>query len=257
MPQNGMALRAVVVDAVAPDLLLLGEDVTVARDGIERVGLGVVAAVGIEVIPFAVPDMGAVEEVGVVGGHVVDHRVTAQLVFVVAHLDAVDADQLLRVGIVVAALGLEQVFAVDEHAAPVELAHVVERVEEEAVGVERRVAVDHLDDVREDLRLVHLAVVEGAVTVDIGRVLVDEHVAEELDAHVRIAHGTVARDDRAVVLRGEVAHQEDDRIARGHGARDVGLEVDDFHLALRVGLRRSASPGEEESCDDDRRCYGK
>ena len=256
VPQDGVAMRTVVVDAVAPDLLLLGEDVAVARDGIERVGLLVAAPVGVEVVPLAVPDVGSVEEVGVVGGHVVDHRVAAQLVLVVAHLDPVDADQLLRVGVVVAALGLELILAVDEHAAAVEFAHVVERVEEEAVGIERRVAVDHFDDVRKDLRLVHLAVVEGAVAVDVGRVLVDEDVAEELDAHVRIAHGAVAGDDRAVVLRGEVAHQEDDRVARRDGTRDVGLEVDDFHLALRGGLRRSAPLCEEESHDGDRRCYG-
>ena len=95
-PQDHMVLGAVVMEAVAPDLLLFGQDIAVARHDVERIGLVVGTAVGIEVVAVLVPDVGAVEEKGVVGSHVVNHRIALEFVFVVAHFDAVDGDQLNR-----------------------------------------------------------------------------------------------------------------------------------------------------------------
>ena len=94
-----------------------------------------------------------------VGIRIVHHRIALEFVFVVAHFDAVDGDQLLRVGIVVAADRFEQVLAVEHHPAVGEFADVLLRVEQEFIGVERGVAVDDLDDVGVDPRLVQLAVV--------------------------------------------------------------------------------------------------
>ena len=95
-PQDHMVLGAVVMEAVAPDLLLFGQDIAVARHDVERIGLVVGTAVGIEVVAVLVPDVGILEEKSVVGGHVVDHRVALEFVFVVTHLDAVYANARLR-----------------------------------------------------------------------------------------------------------------------------------------------------------------
>ena len=256
-PQDHVVARTVEVDAVAPHLLLFGQHVAVAGDQIERVELLVGPAVGIEVVAVAVPDIRAFVEKSVVGGHVIDHRVAPEFVLVVAHLHPLHGHQLLRIGIVVAADRLEQILAVREHAAPVEPPHVGLRIEPEIVGVERGVAVDDLHDVGIDPRLVQVAVVFGPVAVDIGRILVDEHVAEELDAHVRIAHRRVARDDGPVVLRGEIPHQEDHRIARGHGPHEVRLEVDEFLPALLRGrLPHTATRGEHPRDGQCRNRYG-
>ena len=247
--QDDVVAHAVEVDAVAPHLLLVGQHIAVARHHIERVGLVVLAPVGIEVVAVAVPDVRPLEEIGVVGRHVVDHRVAREFILLVAHLHLVDGHQLLRVGIVVSAHRLEQVVAVDQHAAVVEEADVRLRVEEERVGVERGVAVDDLHQVGIDAGDVLLAVVLGPVAVDVGRILVDEHVAEEVHAHVRIADGAVTRDDGAVVLRGEVAHEVDHRIARRDGGHDVGLEVDDLRLAFgrRGSWRLGAATGQQHA----------
>ena len=171
--QNRVVLRPVEVDAVAPQLLLGGEQITVARHEVEGVGLAVFAAVGIEVVAPAAPDVGPVEEIGVVGGHVVNHRIARELVLVAAHFDLVDRHQLLGVGIVIAAHRFEDVLAVGQHSAACEKPDIVLGIEPELVGIERGIAVDHLDDGRIDTGLVDLAVVVGPVAVDVGGVLVD------------------------------------------------------------------------------------
>ena len=254
-----MVFGPVEIDAVAPHLLLVGQHVPVAGHLVKRVGFAVSAAVGIQIVALLVPDIGVFKEKGVVGSHVVDHRVALQFVFVVAHFDPVDADQLLAVGVVVTAHRLQPAVAVDKHAAPAEFADVLLRVEKELVGVERGVLVDHLDDIRKYAGFVHLAVVFGPVAVNIGRILVDQDIAEEFDAHVRIADGAVTRNDGAVVLRGEVAHQKNHRIARSHGTHVVRLEVDEFLLGRLLRLRRlHPAAGENHTaggqCDDR---YGK
>ena len=97
------------------------------------------------------------------------------------------------------------------------------------------------------------------VAVNIGRILVDQDIAEEFDAHVRIADGAVTRNDGAVVLRGEVAHQKDHRIARSHGTHVVRLEVDEFLLGRLLRLRR-LHPAAGENHADGGQCgdrYGK
>ena len=255
--QDDVVAHAVEIDAVAPHLLLVGEQVAVARHDIERIGLLIGPAVGVEVVAVAVPDIGPVVEESVVGGHVVDHRVARKFVLVVTHLDPLDRNQLLRVGIVVAAHRFEQVVAVGQHAPAAELTDVLLRVEEEFVGIERRVAVDHLHDVGIDPCLVPVAVILGPVAVDIGRILVDEDVAEELDACVRIADGRIARDHRTVVLCGEVAHQEYRRIPGSHGAHQVRLEVDEFLLALLpVGSGHAAAGGQEADRSREADGYG-
>ena len=99
-----------------------------------------------------------------------------------------------------------------------------------ALGMSEFVMMGILPDIARSL--VQLAVVFGAVAVNIGRILVDEDIAEELDPHVRITHGTVARNDSAVMLRGEIADQEDHRVAGGYGAHVVRLQVDEFLLGL-------------------------
>ena len=204
-PQHHVVFGSEIVDAVAPHLLFLGQHITVARDPVKRIGLVVRAPVGIEVVAVLVPDVGILEEKSVVGGHVVDHRVALEFVFVVTHLDAVYANEVFGVGIIVAAHRFEPVVPVYQYAAVGELADILLRVENKPVGIERGIAVDDLDDVGIDPRLVQLAVVFGTVAVNIGRILVDEDIAEELDPHVRITHGTVARNDSAVMLRGEIA----------------------------------------------------
>ena len=150
-------------------------------------------------------------------------------------------------------------YYIDKHAAPAEFADVLLRVEKELVGVERGILVDHLDDIRKYAGFVHLAVILGPVAVNIGRILVDQDIAEEFDAHVRIADGAVTRNDGAVVLRGEVAHQKDHRIARSHGTHVVRLEVDEFLLGRLLRLRRLHPAAGENHTDggqcDDR--YGK
>ncbi len=119
-----MVLGAVVMEAVTPDLLFFGQNIAVARHDVERIGLVVGTPVGIEIVAVLVPDVGVLEEKGIVGGHVVDHRIAFEFVLVVAHFHAVDGDQLLRIGIVVTPDRFEQVLAVQHHAAVVELADV-------------------------------------------------------------------------------------------------------------------------------------
>ena len=236
--QHEVAGGAVIVEAVAPELLFVGQHVAVARERIKLVGFFVFAPVGVEVVALLVPDVGVVEKVGVVGLQVVNDRIPLELVGFVAHFDALDAGHLPTVGIVVAAVRFEQVFAFDHHAAVPELAHVVERVEQEPAGVKRGVAIDDLHQLGIDPRFVLQAVVVGPVAVHIGRILVDEHVAEALDEHVVVAHGAVAGDDRSVVVGGEVPYQTHDRgIADFVGIDLVGGKIDQKRVLGR-GCRR-------------------
>ena len=238
-----MSREFVVVDRIAPHLLLLGEDIAVFSDGIQFAALVVAAAVGIEVVALRIPDIRMAEIVGVVGRQVVDHRIAREVVLLTADLHPIHTDHRAVVGIVVTAVRFELVFAVGHHAPVGEFTDVGLGVEKEFVGVERRVAVDHLHQIGVDVGHVRLAVVVGAVAVDVGVVLVDEHVAETLHVLLAVTHGAVAGDDRTAVVEGDVADQTDGRrIPKLDRVHHVGFQVDD----LLFGLCRTAAarPGE-------------
>ena len=113
---TSMSREFVVVDRIAPHLLLLGEDIAVFSDGIQFAALVVAAAVGIEVVALRIPDIRMAEIVGVIGRQVVDHRIAREVVLLAADLHPIHADHRAVVGIVVTAVRFELVFAVGHHA---------------------------------------------------------------------------------------------------------------------------------------------
>ena len=180
--QTGISAFAIVVERVAPQLLLLGKDVAVER---KRVVLAIAAecsSVGIQVLVLGrFPDVGIGEELGVVGLGVVDDRIAHHFVCLVAHLHAIDTNNIFCIGVVVTILGFELIIFVDDHTAARKLADVGLCIEKEVVRVECRTLIDHLDDVGIYACLVLLTVVFGTVAVDVRRALIDKHVAEALD----------------------------------------------------------------------------
>ena len=221
MAQDDMLLGAVVVECIAPQLLLLGQQIAVAGHHITGIGLAILTSVAIEVIAIDTPDVGALEEVGTIALHVVDHRVTSQFILLIAHLDPLDTNQILRIGIVVTAVGLDEVIPIGQHTAVLEKTDVLLRVKLEMAGIERSLAIDHLDDGRIDNHLIQLTVVIGPIAIDVGRVFIDKHIAEALDMGIGVAHGRIGGDDRSVVLGSEVPHHKNDRIALPHRPREV------------------------------------
>ncbi len=187
-----------------------------------------------------------VEVLREVGFDVVYHRVACHLVTVVAHLHVVDRNQIVRIGIVVSSVGLQQIVLVDSVAASEELAYIVVCIEGAVVGVHRSVAVDDLYQIGVDRGTVQVAVVLGTVAVYVGGVLVYEYVAEALEALVAVTHGAVGQNDRTVVVRGEVAHEDEDRrIAVIDHVGVVGDHVD--HLLL-LRFRRGLAGRRRASC---------
>ena len=177
-----MAVGTVVGDAVAPHLLLLREDISVAGNHIEVLRLVVVSLVGREVVAVGIPYLAVCEEAGQFGVGVVDCRVALHIVVGAVNLHILHANYVVRVGIVVASLRLHNVVILHQNSSSKVFANLVGGVEGEVIGVEQRIAIHHLDDGRVYLGNVAYAIVNGRVTIDIYRVLIDYHSAEEADA---------------------------------------------------------------------------
>ena len=226
---------AIVVQRVAHQLLLLGEDIAVAGQDIEALRLVKGSPIGVEVVALLhIPDVGVREELCVLGVTIIDNRVSSHLVGLVAHLHPIHADNIVVVGIDIASLRLQHILATYHHTATRKASDIGLGVELEVVGIERRVAVNDLDDLREDPRLVRVAVVLGSVAVDVGRTLVYQHIAEALNVSLRVAHCTIGRNHRAVMVRCEVAHH-DHYLAPVvlHLPALIGLHIDIIALGRR------------------------
>ena len=148
------------------------------------------------------------EELCIVGLGVVDHRVAEHIVLVVAHLYLIDADNLVQLGVDIATLRLEDVVATDEHSTATIATDICLGVECEVVGPQRSIAIDHLDDIGVDLRQIGLAIVLGSIAIDVGCTSLDKHIAEALDMTLVVAHRTIGRNDRTVVIGGKVSHYD-------------------------------------------------
>ena len=67
-----------------------------------------------------------------------------EFVLVVAHLDTIHTDNLVRIGIIVAPVGFEVILAVGQHTASAESTNIVQRIEPEIISIERRIPIDDL-----------------------------------------------------------------------------------------------------------------
>ncbi len=224
----------VIVEAVAPQLLLFGHHIPVASQHVKLARLFVTSPVGINVIAAFVPDVGSLEEMSLVGIRIVHHRIALEFVLVVAHLDTIHTDNLVRISIIVAPVGFEVILAVGQHTASAESTDIVQRIEPEIVSIERRIPIDDLHQRSIDPRLVDLTVVVGPVAVNVCLFFIDQYVAEALDALVVVADRAVAGNDRPVVLGREMPYEHRrGRIAVRNGISPVGDEID--HL-VRLGV---------------------
>lgn len=165
--QKSMPGLPVIVEAVAPQLLLFGHHIPVASQHVKLARLFVTSPVGINVIAAFVPDVGSLEEMSLVGIRIVHHRIALEFVLVVAHLDTIHTDNLVRIGIIVAPVGFEVILAVGQHTASAESTDIVQRIEPEIVSIERRIPIDDLHQRSIDPRLVDLTVVVGPVAVNV------------------------------------------------------------------------------------------
>lgn len=102
-----------------------------------------------------------------VGIRIVHHRIALEFVLVVAHLDTIHTDNLVRISIIVAPVGFEVILAVGQHTASAESTDIVQRIEPEIVSIERRIPIDDLHQRSIDPRLVDLTVVVGPVAVNV------------------------------------------------------------------------------------------
>ena len=146
----------------------------------------------------------------------------------------------MAVGVVVATVRLHQALALLYEATTREATHLVGGVEGAVVGVHHCLAVYHLDKVVVEGRGTLNAVVRSAVAIGIGAILVDEHVTEALEALVGVPYGTICKDYGAVVVRGEVTHEDEDGgVALLDEVAVVGNHV--YHAAISCARLRSGN----------------
>ena len=229
-----MALGAVVLDGVAPYLTLGREDIGVASEVMQVARLGVSTFISKEILILIVPDVRICEVLSILGVGVKDHRVAGHEVCLVAHLYVVHGDKLMALGVVVAAVRLHVALALLDVAATAEVAHLVGSVEAAVVGVHNGFAINYLDDVGVDCCGACHAVVRGAITIGVGAILVDEHVAEALETAVGVTHGTIGENHGAIVVCCEVTHEDKyRRVALLDKVAVVGYHIN--HAAVTRG----------------------
>ena len=137
----------VVVEAIAPQLLLIGEDISVFGQAVQILSLTEQTRIGIEVLAILrVPDVCIAEELCVVRIEVIDYRVALHLVLLVTHLDILNADNILSIGIIVASFRLQTVIVIDNYSATGKCSDACLCIECEVVGVHRCRAIDNLDN---------------------------------------------------------------------------------------------------------------
>ena len=225
--RNHMLILAVVVDRVAPHLLILRQHIPLARNLIALPGLVVGALLGREIVAVGIPYLAAREETRRLARDVVYDRIALHVVVRAVHLHILHAHHIVRVGIVIPALRLDDVVVVEHHAAARITANLLPCVETEIVGIEQRVAVNDLHDRGVDLRQGVHAVVDGTVAVDIDRILIYDDTSEKAHLRIAVTHGAVADDNRTVMMCGKVAREADYTVtAVVVGAHLVGHEVD-------------------------------
>ena len=206
-----MAIRAIILNRVAPHLALGREQVGILREVVQVASLGICSAVGEEILLLIVPDIRIAEVAGILRLGIEYHRVARHLIYLVAHLHTLHGDKVVGCRVVVAALRLHKALALLHIAATIKLTHLRSGVKRAVVGVHHRIAIHNLDKLGEYRRAVAPVVILRAIAIDICRILVDEHIAEALEALVRVAHSTIGQDYRSVVVRREVTHENKDR----------------------------------------------
>ena len=230
--QNYIVAITIVVERVAQQLLVFGEDITIFGEFVELLTLVERATVGIEVVLLLraialIPDVGAGKELSKVGFGIIDHRIARHLVLVITHLHTLHTDNLVIIGINITPIRFEHIIATYKHTTTRVAANACLGIEREVVGEECSIAIHHLYNLRIYLCLVGITVVVGSIAIDVGRATIYQHIAEALDMTLGVAHRTIGRDNRAVVMCSEVSHHDHNLTAvMLHLPALVGLHID-------------------------------
>ena len=231
---------AIVVERIAQQLLLLGEDISVLSECVELSALIERAPVGVEVVLailgfllILVPNICTSEELSVVGLGVVNHRVTHHLVVVVTHLHLVYADNLVLIREDVATVRLDHIIATCEHTTARVATDIGLGIEDEVVGQKRSIAIHHLDNLRVDSCSVGATIILGTITIDVGRASLNQDISEALDMALIVAHRTIGRNNRSIMICSEVSHHDHNLLAVMHHLPAlIGLHIDIVALLL-------------------------
>ena len=144
MTKKTISPITVVIEAIAPHLLILGQDVAILGNHIDLSILLVASSVGIEILTLVVPDIGMCKELSSVGIDMVYHRVAHHLILVIGHLHLVDTDNLVLVGIEVTPIRLEDIITLSHHTSVREDTDALERIKFKFIGIEGHITIHNL-----------------------------------------------------------------------------------------------------------------
>ena len=184
--------------------------------------------------------MGIGKELRVVSLGIVNYRVTRHLILRITHLHPIDADNFVVIRVDISSIRLEHILATNQHTTTRVATNAGLGIVEEIIGIESCRAIDNLYNLGVDLRLVGIAVILGTITIDVGRATIDKDIAEALDMALRIAHRTIGRNYRTVVVSRKVAHYDHNLLAIvKHLPTLIGLHLHIVALLWRgVGRNR-------------------
>ena len=141
----------------------------------------------------------------------------------------------MSIRIEIASLRFEHIIATYQYATTRVTTNVSLCIKQEVVGVERCIAIDNLNNIGVDSRLVNIAIVLGSVAVDVGRTAIYQHIAKALDMSLGVAHSTICRNDSTIVVCSKIANHNHYLLAVMLRLPTlVGLHLDIVALLLSV-----------------------
>ena len=144
--------------------------------------LGICPLIGKEILIFIIPDIGIREVAGILGLGVENYRVASHLIGLIAHLNTINSDKLVCRGVVIATLRLHVALTLIYIATAMKLTHLGSGIEGAVIGIHHSIAIYDLDKLREDRSTAGITVVLRPIAIDIGGILVNQHIAEALKA---------------------------------------------------------------------------
>ena len=211
--RHHMAIGTIIRQGIAPDLLLLREDISVTSDHIEIPLFIIMALICREVIAITVPDLTIGKESRKLGICIIDYRVALHIILITMQFYILDTYNIMILSIIISSLRLDDIVIMHQYTTIAIATHLILSIEAKIIGIEQCIAIYHLHNRSIDLGISCTTIIYGTIAIHIYRILIYDYPTEETPMGIIISHRTIAPDNCSIVVCCKISNKADNTIS--------------------------------------------
>ena len=118
-----------------------------------------------EVVTIGIPNLAIGKELREFAIGIIDNRVALHIILLAVQLYVLDADDIMIPRIVVSTCRLDDIIIVHQYTSTLITTHLLLGIETEIVGIEKRIAIYHLNNRCVNLCQTGITIVDSAITI--------------------------------------------------------------------------------------------